>query len=220
MYRPNVCVAVVVSLVLVSFDCREAKSDECLPAFKGQCRKSYSNTSPSMMPTLFEGEHFEGDVDWYVTHRPELGDVAVFILPTDNKSVYLKRVVGLPGDRVQITGGVLYINGSPVSKRRVEDYVGFSASGDKGIAIPQYEETLPNGVTYRVLEDEENGSADNTDEYVVPENHYFFLGDNRDNSQDSRYLSLVGYVPRENIVVKARSVSFSWNFFRIGTEIK
>ena len=190
-----------------------------MPAFKGQCRKTYSLPSPSMMPTLFQGEQIEGDVNWYATHRPELGDVAVYLLPRDIKIFYLKRIVGLPGDKIQMVNEVLYINGHPVKRERIEDFV-YQASESSKVTIPQYQETLPNGVTYRVLEFDKHGSADNTEEYVVPENHYFLMGDNRDNSQDSRYLSMVGYVPRDNILVKAIRVSFSWNFLRIGTEIK
>ena len=199
----------------------EVQSAECLPAFKGQCRKLYTFPSASMMPTVFQGEELEGDVNWYATHRPELGDVAVFLLPTDIKVIYLKRVVGLPGDRIRLIEGVLHINGRPVRRSRVEDFVyQTSSDGKSRTTVAQYEETLPNGVTYRILDFDDYGSGDDTDEYVVPDGHYFFLGDNRDNSHDSRYLSFMGYVPRENILVKARRITLSWNFLRIGKEIK
>ena len=139
---------------------------------------------------------------------PERGDVAVFKLPTDTDIDYIKRVIGLPGDRIQMQHGVLYINDVAVPKKRIEDYVD-QAEADLARPVPQFEETLPNGVTYHVLDTEEEGGADNTDVYVVPEGHYFMMGDNRDNSQDSRYLDHVGYVPIENYVGRADIIFFS-----------
>jgi signal peptidase I len=139
---------------------------------------------------------------------PKRGDVAVFKLPTDTNIDYIKRVIGLPGDTIQMRDGVLFINSQPVPKKRIEDYTELADGGD-GPAVSQYEETLPNGVTFRVLDTDSNGSADNTEEYVVPEGHYFMMGDNRDNSQDSRYLSFVGYVPIENFVGRADIIFFS-----------
>jgi signal peptidase I len=143
-----------------------------------------------------------------LAENPERGDVAVFKLPTDNETDYIKRVIGLPGDRIQVTDGVLSINGVVVKKDRVEDYVDPTGENGRGTVVPQFMETLPNGVTYRVL-DSGNTDLDNTPEYVVPENHYFMMGDNRDNSQDSRVLSAVGYVPIENFVGRADVIFFS-----------
>lgn len=138
---------------------------------------------------------------------PKRGDVAVFKLPSDTDIDYIKRVIGLPGDRIMMRDGVLYINGEAVKKERIEDYTDPSESGLR-TAVPQYLETLPNGVSYRVLDTEPLGEADNTEEYVVPEGHYFMMGDNRDNSQDSRY-PRVGYVPIENFVGRADIIFFS-----------
>ena len=141
---------------------------------------------------------------------PKRGDVAVFKLPTDTNIDYIKRVIGLPGDRIQMRDGVLFINGEAVKKERVEDYVDTESGGEgDGHPIQQYEETLPNGVKYRVLDQLPNGSADNTIEYVVPPAHYFMMGDNRDNSEDSRFLDAVGYVPIENYVGRADIIFFS-----------
>ena len=139
---------------------------------------------------------------------PKRGDVAVFKLPTDTDIDYIKRVIGLPGDRVQMRDGVLFINGQAVKKERIEDYVDASEPGLTA-PVPQFRETLPNGVQYRVLDTNPNGAADNTDVYVVPDGHYFMMGDNRDNSQDSRYLDVVGYVPIENYVGRADIIFFS-----------
>ncbi len=141
---------------------------------------------------------------------PKRGDVAVFKLPSDTDIDYIKRVIGLPGDRIQMREGVLFINGEAVKKERIEDYVDTEPSFQGGPnPIPQYIETLPNGVKYRVLDEDPNGSADTTEVYLVPENHYFMMGDNRDNSQDSRYQNVVGFVPVENYVGRADIIFFS-----------
>lgn len=140
---------------------------------------------------------------------PERGDVAVFKLPTNINVDYIKRVIGLPGDRIQMKEGVLFINDVAVKKERIEDYVDSDPQGGGGQPIPQYVETLPNGVTYRVLDYTPLGAVDNTDVYTVPANHYFMMGDNRDNSQDSRYTGEVGFVPVENFVGRADMLFFS-----------
>ena len=144
---------------------------------------------------------------------PERGDVAVFKLPTDTNIDYIKRVIGLPGDSIQMQDGVLFINGQEVPKKRVEDYAGLSDRSPSTM-VAQFEETLPNGVTYRVLDTDPTGYEDNTEVFVVPNGHYFMMGDNRDNSQDSRYRDSegkapVGYVPIENFVGRADIIFFS-----------
>ncbi len=144
-----------------------------------------------------------------LAENPERGDVAVFKLPTNTEIDYIKRVIGLPGDRIQMRDGVLFINNVTVPKERIEDYVDRDEGGGGGRPVPQFVETLPNGVSYRVLDETTFGSGDNTDIYVVPEGHYFMMGDNRDNSQDSRYLDAVGYVPVENFVGRADVIFFS-----------
>jgi signal peptidase I len=150
---------------------------------------------------------FSGRIFFY---SPERGDVVVFKLPTDNSTDYIKRVIGLPGDRIQMKNGILNLNGQPVPRRRIEDYL---YQEGNGVVIPlaQYIETLPNGVQHRIIEMGDNGPLDNTQEYVVPPGDYFMMGDNRDNSQDSRVLSAVGYVPAENLIGKAQFIFFSTN---------
>jgi signal peptidase I len=154
-------------------------------------------------PFNFAGRVFFADV-------PERGDVAVFKLPRDNETDYIKRVIGMPGDRIQMRDGVLFINGQAVRKEPAGFYVNSDGEAYQGEPrIPRYRETLPNGVSYYVLDAEVDGTADNTEEYVVPEDHYFMMGDNRDNSQDSRFTNAVGYVPIENFVGRADIIFFS-----------
>ncbi|WP_310620545.1 signal peptidase I [Flexibacterium corallicola] len=138
---------------------------------------------------------------------PERGDVAVFKLPTDNKTDYIKRVIGLPGDKIQVRDSILYINGEQVERRRIDDYIEKDSYGNVR-RVPRYVETLPNGVSYDTLDLTSRGSLDNTKVYTVPANHYFMMGDNRDNSADSRVGS-VGPVPFENFVGRADIIFFS-----------
>ena len=136
---------------------------------------------------------------------PERGDIVVFKLPSDNSTDYIKRVIGLPGDRIQMQHGMLIINGQPVPKVELPPFVENMAGYEH--RVPRYRETLPNGVSYEILDREPNGNLDDTGVFVVPEGHYFMMGDNRDNSDDSR--AQVGYVPLENLVGKAQIIFFS-----------
>ena len=160
----------------------------------------YSRYSLPFGPPLFSGRLF--------FHSPERGDVVVFKLPTDNSTDYIKRVIGLPGDHIQMKNGILFINGQPVPRRRIQDYL-YQEGPGAVLPLAQYIETLPNGVQHRIIEMSDNGPLDNTQEYVVPSGDYFMMGDNRDNSQDSRVLSAVGYVPAENLIGRAEFIFFS-----------
>jgi signal peptidase I len=163
----------------------------------------YSKHSFPFSPSLFSGRIFQSE--------PERGDVAVFKLPTDNKTDYIKRIVGLPGDRIQMISGILHVNGTPVIRRRIADFE-VGSPGRRGAKAVQYREVLPGGVTHPIIEMErDSGYLDNTAVYAVPKGHYFMMGDNRDNSQDSRVLDKVGFVPAENLVGKAQFLFFSTN---------
>lgn len=138
---------------------------------------------------------------------PARGDVAVFRLPADPDQDYIKRIVGLPGDQVQMIGGVLNINGEPVKREPMADLV--VGDGDTRLSFRRFVETLPGGVAHEIMQEKDDGPLDDTSIYVVPEGHVFAMGDNREHSQDSRMLTKVGYIPLENIVGRADLRFFS-----------
>jgi signal peptidase I len=138
---------------------------------------------------------------------PQRGDILVFKLPTDTSTDYIKRVIGLPGERIQVINGQLYINGEKV-KREVMPMVRIEENG-RTVTLQQYKETLPGGAEHIIYEEGNNMPLDNTPVYTVPPGHYFMMGDNRDNSRDSRDMALVGFVPFENIVGRADFLFFS-----------
>lgn len=142
--------------------------------------------------------------------EPERGDVAVFKLPSDPAKDYIKRIIGLPGDRIQMVEGLLHINGEPVKRERIEDYL-FADDFGNIQPVPQFLEHLPNGVVHRTLEIQGNaGAKDKTAVFVVPEDHFFMMGDNRDNSSDSRFFpEPFRYVPKENLVGRAEFLFWS-----------
>ena len=184
----------------------------------------FSIPTASMQSTLMIGDYFiASKFSWgygkysfpiplpfngrfMVLGEPQRGDVAVFHNITNED--YIKRIIGLPGDRIQMQDGRLYINGQMVEREQVgrgED----TDSDGRTLPVVIYEETLPNGVVHTIQEISDNGPLDNTAEYVVPAGHYFMMGDNRDRSQDSRVLNMVGYVPFDAFIGKAEARFFS-----------
>lgn len=154
---------------------------------------------------------------------PKRGDVVVFRLPSHPSINYIKRLIGLPGDQIQMRGGVLYINDQEVKKVFDGFFVDFDEATN--IEINKFLETLPEGKVVQTLDQRKDAASDDTGIYEVPEGHYFMMGDNRDNSQDSRFLEHVGYVPEENLVGHAAIIFFSsskptWQFWHWPTSIR
>ena len=174
----------------------------------------YSHYSFPFSPDLFDGRIFAGE--------PKRGDVTVFRKPTEVSVDYIKRVIGLPGDRIQMKHGVLFINGVAVVRKRIADYV-----DQWGSAYPQYVETLPNGVSHLIIQEQgDSGPLADTPEFLVQPGHYFMMGDNRDDSMDSRTTE-VGEVPAENLIGPAELLFFSldqsaswWEFWKWPSAIR
>ena len=161
----------------------------------------YSQHSFPFSPKIFTGR--------ILKKTPKRGDVVVFKTPADNRTDYIKRLIGLPGDKVQIINKDLYLNGIKIEKKQVETSLNINCGGEI-LKVDVYEETLPNGTKYLAVY-RKDGTMINSDVFIVPNDHYFFLGDNRDCSKDSRFLSSVGYVNFNNLVGKARIIFFSSN---------
>jgi signal peptidase I len=160
----------------------------------------YSRYSMPFGPDLFSGRIFGS--------LPERGDVAVFKLPLDPSQDYIKRIIGLPGDRVQVRNGVLYVNGTQVRREPLGRFV---VEGDgPRMAVQLYSETLPGADRpHQIVEQTDDGPLDDTAEYRVPADHVFAMGDNRDNSLDSRVQNAVGFIPVDNLVGRAEFIFFS-----------
>ena len=166
----------------------------------------YSKHSFPFSPPLFKGRIF--------AKVPKRGDVIVFKTPSDNRTDYIKRLIGLPGDQIQFIDGDLYINNNQVLKSKISIKSKIFCGNDVFI-VNQFLEKLPNGQLHKAVY-RKTYSYQNSDKFMVPDKHYFFLGDNRDCSKDSRFLSSVGYVHENNLVGKAQIIFFSSDF-RIGS---
>ena len=193
--------------------------------FRSFVAEPFNIPSGSMIPTLLVGDYlfvtkysygysrysfpfglapikdrvFSGD------RKPQRGQVSVFRLPSDTSVDYIKRVIGLPGDRVQVRHGLLHINGKPIERRMIGN--GVQAASRGGQISTLYEEILPEGKIHVIQEISDQQMFDNTPEFIVPAGHYFMMGDNRDNSRDSRSSS-VGFVPLENFIGEAQFLFF------------
>ena len=159
----------------------------------------YSRHSLPFSPKIYNNRIF--------SKKPERGDVIVFKTPADNRTDYIKRLIGLPGDTIQIIDQYLYLNGTKVQREETKELIKINC-GSEVLDAAFYKETLPNGTTYLTVY-RNDGTMINSDKFIVPDNHYFFMGDNRDCSKDSRFLSSVGYVNFNNLVGKAQLIFFS-----------
>lgn len=194
--------------------------------FRSVAYEPFHIPSGSMLNTLYKGDYifvsklsygysrysFPLGIDFFDGRKfftePKRGDIIVFRLPRQPKVDYIKRLVGLPGDKIQVRGGLLHINGEPV-KVESKGFIEVPKDGGGSQSVELLTETLPNGVSHNILNSFDNGPVDDTREYTVPEGRYFFMGDNRDNSMDSRYMREVGFVPVENLVGRAEIVAVS-----------
>ena len=161
----------------------------------------YSKHSFPFSPSILSGRIFN--------QKSQRGDVIVFKTPSDNRTDYIKRLIGLPGDEIQFISGELYINNSQVIKTILKKNDTLYCGPHK-IKVSTFEEKLPNGKTYKASY-RNDVSYTNSDKFIVPKKHFFMIGDNRDCSKDSRFLSEVGYVHENNLVGKAQILFFSSN---------
>ena len=159
----------------------------------------YSKHSFPFSPPILNKRLFSKD--------PKRGDLVVFKTPSDNRTDYIKRLIGLPGDSIQFVNGDIFLNKKKIERKKIESNF-IIRCGNMNLPVNTYLETLPNGIKYKAVYSS-IGTLKNSDEYIVPKDHFFLLGDNRDCSKDSRFLSDVGYVKKLNLVGKAKIIFFS-----------
>jgi len=161
----------------------------------------YSKHSFPFSPPLFKKRLFK--------KNPNYGDLVVFKTPVDNRTDYIKRLIGMPGDSLQFINGKIFLNNNEILRNKIKTNTKYKIRcGNSRLEVVSYEETLPNGKKYIAVY-KKQGSYKNSEKFEVPVDHYFFLGDNRDCSSDSRYLSRVGYVSNTNLVGNAKVIFFS-----------
>lgn len=199
-----------------------------LVAFRTFLFQPFNIPSNSMAPTLIVGDNLlaaKYAYGWgrysfpyapsFISGRfgafdPDYGDIVVFAIPKDPSTFYVKRLVGLPGDRVQMRGGQLFLNDMPITHVALKDVADAAACGGEiGASVKRWRETLPNGASYVTYDCVQNGYVDNTAAFTVPPGHFFAMGDNRDNSTDSRFMSQMGFIPLDNLVGKVTRIYWS-----------
>ncbi len=202
---------IAVSIRTIAFEPFNIPSGSMIPTllvgdylFVSKYSYGYSRHSMPFSPNIFEGRIFGS--------LPKRGDVAVFKLPRDGSTDYIKRIIGLPGDRIQMRAGILYLNGAAVRREMLGPY---TVEGDgPRITVRRFREFLPAidaapSGAHEILEASDDAPLDNTPEFRVPAGHVFAMGDNRDNSLDSRAMNAVGFIPVENLVGRAEFIFFS-----------
>ncbi len=167
--------------------------------FVSKYEYGYSKHSFPFSPSIYNKRILSKD--------PKRGDLVVFKTPADNRTDYIKRLIGLPGDSIQFVNGEIFLNKEKILRKKIKENLKVRC-GNLNFSVASYIETLPNGVNYKAVYNSA-GTLKNSDLYIVPKDHFFFLGDNRDCSKDSRFLSEVGYVKKLNLVGKAKIIFFS-----------
>jgi len=203
-------VVIAVAVRTIAFEPFNIPSASMIPTllvgdylFVSKYSYGYSKYSLPLSPNMFSGR--------ILGRLPRRGDVAVFKFPSNPSIDYIKRIVGLPGDRIQMKAGLLYINGEELGRDYVEDIVAVDEH-EIQTSEKEYSETLPGGRVHLIAKTADHGGKNDTEEYVVPPDHVFGMGDNRDNSSDSRFSPMdggVGFIPVENLVGRAEFVFFS-----------
>jgi signal peptidase I len=203
--------SVIATLAVWTFSDQRGCSAETPALFT----RLYTITSESMAPSILKGDRVWAQRRYYCDHDPRRGDLAVLVLPNEPRTVFVKRIVGLPGDHVQLKLAQLYINGEPVAHEWMESAIHAEASGETQ-GYSRFSESFPDGPRYSVEIADQEGPLENTDEITVPDGAYFVLGDNRDKSDDSRAF---GPVPRASIVDRPVRVLWGPDWDRFGLRI-
>jgi signal peptidase I len=179
----------------------------------------YTITSASMAPTILQGDRIWSQRRYFCNHDPRRGDLAGLMVPTESRAVFVKRIIGLPGDRVQLKAAQPYINGESVAHEWMDSAI-HAEESDDAQGVSHFRESFPNGPRYTVEIADPEGPLENTEEITVPEGAYFVLGDNRDKSDDSRQSQTFGLVPRALIVDRPIRVLWGADWTRLGLRLQ
>jgi signal peptidase I len=179
----------------------------------------YTIESVSMAPTILKGDLIWPQRRYFCDHDPRRGDLAVLMVPTESRAVFVKRIIGLPGDRVQLKAAVPYIDGEPVAREWMDSAI-HAEDGGEAQGVSHFIESFPNGPRYTVEIADPEGPLENTEEITVPDGAYFVMGDNRDKSDDSRQSQTFGLVPRALIVDRPIRLLWGADWNRVALKLQ
>jgi signal peptidase I len=211
----SLLLSVTAAFALWSYSDQSACGAETPAAFSSL----YSITSESMAPTILKGDLVWSRRHYFCNHDPARGDLAMLTPPNGGRAVFVKRIVGLPGDRVQLKAAQLFINGKPVTREWMDSAIHAEESGDAQ-GVSHFSESFQNGPRYTIEIADPEGPLENTEEITVPDGAYFVLGDNRDKSDDSRQSQAFGLVPRALIVDRPIRILWGADWNRVGLKLQ